>query len=188
MFLSSDTPLDPVDTDAYLVGVSELRLIVPADGARPAPAGIAPPVLACGPPQLLREAFLAGCADYLREPWEPDELEVRLLRAVGLREERRLGAESGFELEGRSIRLPDGREVVLSAHEAVVASLLFANCGELVSRRTLSLALWGQLPARSSRAVDMHVSALRRKLGRDVISCVRGKGYLVDFSLPWARG
>ena len=32
------------------------------------------PVIAHGPAGLMRSAFLAGCADYLRDPWTPEEL------------------------------------------------------------------------------------------------------------------
>jgi DNA-binding response OmpR family regulator len=164
------------DADAYVVPVRDLRLlgdlVVP-----PLPGG--PLVIAYGPPELLRGAFLAGCDDYLKEPWAPDELETRLLK-LAWGDEARRPAQGEYELEGRRVRFVDGREVLLSAHEAVVASLLLANRGAVVSRRALSFALWGRLPQRPSRAIDVHVSALRRKLGRVSISCVRGQGYLVD--------
>ncbi len=179
LYVHSREPLGPSDVDAYVVSVRDLhRLggIVP----RPEEPGPTPPlVLAFGPGEHLRAAFLAGCADYLKEPWDPVELETRLLR-VATAGRRALGMSLGYELQGRLVRLPDGREVTLSAHEAVVAGLLFANLGEIVSRRTLAFALWGRLPPQTSRAVDMHVSALRRKLGRDLISCVRGQGYVVS--------
>jgi two-component system OmpR family response regulator len=162
-----------------VVSAHDLRRVMARTEGLPAgsPAW-APLVLAFGRGEQLRGAFLAGCDDYLREPWEPDELAMRLERLARRREERR--AAGGWELTGRRMRLPDGREVELSAHEAVVAGLLFANRGAVVSRRALSVALWGRPPSRPSRAVDMHVSALRRKLGRDSISCVRGQGYVVD--------
>jgi two-component system OmpR family response regulator len=137
-------------------------------------------VLAHGPAEHLRAAFLAGCADYLKEPWDPVELETRLLRVASISRTVAVSVAVGYELWGRTVHLPDGRTVGLSAHEAVVAGLLFGNLGEIVSRRTLAYALWGRQPTHPSRAVDMHVSALRRKLGRDLISCVRGQGYVVS--------
>jgi len=178
-FTVSEAPLSPGETDAYVLGVRDLHLVTP-DPAASHVSPDDPVIVACGPPELLRPAFLAGCADYLREPWNVDELEARLDRALRLREARIVESGAGIELAGRRVRLPDGREVELSAREAVVAGLLFRNSGSVVSRRALSFALWGRMPQPQSRAVDMHVSSLRRKLGGNLIACVRGQGYVVE--------
>ncbi len=174
VFRYTDTLEPAADTDAWVVPVRELQGLAERRTVSP------PFLLAFGPGECLRSAFLAGCDDYLREPWDPEELEARVLRLVGLRARGHGPGGGGYELDGRTMRLPDGREVRLSAHEAVVAGMLFANRGVVVSRRALSYALWGRVPQGPSRAIDVHVSALRRKLGLPAISCVRGQGYLVD--------
>jgi DNA-binding response OmpR family regulator len=176
----SDEPTPGSETDAYVVAVKDLHRLVESSLFSPAPSPSLPIVLAFGPREYLRAAFLAGCDDYLKEPWDPDELEARLDRLMRARAELRASVGGGYEIEGRMARLADGREVRLSAHEAVVAGLLITNRGVVVSRRALSYALWGRLPQHPTRALDMHVSALRKKLGRDSISCVRGQGYVVD--------
>jgi hypothetical protein len=176
-FRHIDAPAPGELPDVYLVPVRGLRRLCESGGLRLSPD--APPVVAFGSPELLRGAFLAGCGDYLREPWDADELEARLLRLALLRGDRSPSRFGPYVLEGRRLRLPDGREELLSAHEAVVAGLLLANRGEVVSRRALSYALWGMVRGRS-RAVDMHISGLRKKIGRDSISCIRGQGYIVD--------
>jgi len=174
----SREPLGPRDVDVYVVDVRDLHRL--SGRLSPVDPGLAVPlVIAFGPGEHLRAAFLAGCADYLKEPWDLVEVEARLDRVLYARTET-AGAAWGFVLEGRELRLPDGRSVRLSAHEAVVAGLLFANRGVIVSRRALAFALWGRIPPETSRAVDMHVSGLRRKVGRDLISCVRGQGYVVS--------
>jgi hypothetical protein len=179
---ASTVPLDVAQVDAYVVAAHDLHLL--GSILDPREAELASPlVIAFGPAEHLRAAFLAGCADYLKEPWDLPELETRLVHATLTRPEE-MSRAWGYVLEGRCLRLPDGREVKLSAHESVVAGLLFANQGAVVSRRALSFALWGKLPAQSSRAVDMHVSALRRKLGKDLISCVRGQGYVISPGAP----
>jgi hypothetical protein len=171
------------DADACVVPVRELEVLALSrdrDLASAQAPALGPLLLAYGPPECLRAAFLAGCDDYLREPWDPEELEARLARLVGRRESRRVAMGGRCVLEGRTVRFSDGTEVRLSAHEAVVAGLLFANRGAVVTRRALAFALWGRALEGPSRAIDVHVSALRRKLGRGSISCVRGQGYLVD--------
>jgi DNA-binding response OmpR family regulator len=49
-----------------------------------------------------------------------------------------------------------------------------------VSRETLLSELWGWDDSASSRTVDSHVKALRRKLGGDLIRTVHGVGYAVE--------
>lgn len=36
------------------------------------------------------------------------------------------------------------------------------------------------MPERDSQSLDVHISNLRRKIGRDVVRTVRGVGYVVD--------
>lgn len=169
------------DSDACVVSVRDLEGFANRQGGGSfASPWERPLLIAFGPAECLRAAFLAGCDDYLREPWDPEELEARVERLASSRAVRRAAMGGRCELVGRMAVLSDGREVRLSAHEAVVARLLFANRGAVVSRRTLAFALWGRALDGPSRAIDVHVSALRKKLGRESISCVRGQGYLVD--------
>jgi hypothetical protein len=121
VFRYTDTLEPATDTDAWVVPVRELQGLAKRRTVPP------PFLLASGPGDCLRSAFLAGCDDYLREPWDPEELEARVLRLVGHLAGGHAPGGGGYELDGRTMRLPDGREVRLSAHEAVVAGLLFAN-------------------------------------------------------------
>jgi hypothetical protein len=147
-----------------------------------AAAGV--PVIAFGPAGLLRGAFLGGCADYLRDPWLPEELELRAL-AVLSRVRRSFEFPWGTaSFEGTGLRTPCGL-VPLTHHEAAALRVLLRSRGEPVPRSAIACELWGS-PARSAgRAVDVHVASVRRKVrlvetdaGR-FITCVRGKGYMV---------
>ncbi len=143
-------------------------------------------LMAYGPAGELRRAFLAGCRDYLREPWGPEELEWRLRLAAG-RPAASLSSPWGTLTVGSDGAIGEAAEpVVLSYHERRVLGVLLRHRGEPVSREALFYALRGAPGAAASRAVDMHVSALRRKLaaafpareGR--IRSVRGVGYQID--------
>ena len=116
-------------------------------------------VLASGPSDLIGEAFAAGCADYLREPWAPDELFAR----VRLRGGRR------FDAGGSKLVLKDGiltgckgcRRLDPAAIAAL--ALLSANQGRLVPREALASVMG--IASRGDRAVDMRISRLRAVLG-----------------------
>jgi hypothetical protein len=137
-----------------------------------------------GAPEALPGCFLAGCDEYLRDPWNPEELAWRLRR---LRKDARAAFRFTWgtvELHGLELRCPAGR-CSLCAQEQSILRLLAGSRGEPVSRETLYYGIWGRLPSERSRVVDMHVCSLRRKLrrlfpgGSELIRSVRGVGYLI---------
>lgn len=142
------------------------------------------PVIAWGPAGLMRSAFLHGCADYLREPWSPEELALRA-EAVLARQQTRLQFPWGtVRWEGDTLRTPHGF-AAFTRHEAIILRALLRCRGQPVSRAALA-ALLGAGRARDSRRVDVHVSAIRRRVrsaepraGRFVV-CVRRQGYLIE--------
>ncbi len=158
-------------------------LVLPADVFL-LPAGKLPqfscPCIVYGGARSLRTAFLAGCSDYLREPWAPEELECRVFRVL----EQRLRQREFFrgKLVGEDKKIIAGNgEVALSYPESLLLEMFLHNPGQVVPRTALSYTLWGKQPPPGSRALDVHVSALRRKLTSLCpdcrISSCRGVGY-----------
>ena len=122
----------------------------------------------------------AGADDYLVKPFEPEERAARL-RAVCRRSAgsasdlRRIGAVE-IELSGRTARL-EGRRVELTAREWAVLEALVLRAGRIVSKTDLDALVLGNDAEVVSNALEVHISALRRKLGRELIETVRGMGY-----------
>ncbi len=122
----------------------------------------------------------AGADDYLVKPFEPEETAARL-RAVCRRsagsasDVRRIGAVE-IELSGRTARL-EGRRVELTAREWAVLEALVLRAGRIVSKTDLDALVLGNDAEVVSNALEVHISALRRKLGRELIETVRGMGY-----------
>ena len=106
--------------------------VMPAEAAEPLLTGpIQPawPLIAFGPDTELPRLFVAGCADYLRDPWTPEELELRALRIIGAAEPAtRFGDGRALRLLGRTLSGPAGT-VWLGAQEAEVMRMLLANRG-----------------------------------------------------------
>jgi hypothetical protein len=147
-------------------------------------------VLAYGAPELLRAAYLAGCDDFLKEPWGPEELECRLEKLARLRPRAAVARWSWGELSlrGARARSPYGEATLSHPQSAILAALL--RCpGEAVSREVLAYAAWGRPCAAGSRALDAQVAGLRRRLrglappgagGAPRIRALRGVGYALD--------
>ncbi|MCY4377579.1 MAG: hypothetical protein OXC31_27790, partial [Spirochaetaceae bacterium] len=86
--------------------------VMPAEVAEPlltGPTQPAWPLIAFGPDSELPRLFLAGCADYLRDPWTPEEFELRALRTIEAAEgAAQFGDGRALRLLGRTLSGPAG--------------------------------------------------------------------------------
>ncbi len=139
-------------------------------------------IIAFGAPELLPPAFMFGCWDFLKDPWSPEELYLRLRRAV---------VDDGEDPSLHGDALEFDHEMIWSARHAVdlrpaefrLLEKLVSSAGDVVSREALTFTLSSAV-ASSSRALDMHISNLRRKLrvvcapdSPPSIEVERGHGY-----------
>jgi DNA-binding response OmpR family regulator len=72
----------------------------------------------------------------------------------------------------------DGAEISLTAKEFDILAVLARRKGEAVSRQQLLDEVWGDAYLAVSRSLDVHLAALRVKIGRPgLLSTIRGFGY-----------
>ena len=81
-----------------------------------------------------------------------------------------------LDLRTRTLEL-EGRKVELSAREFALAETFMRHPGQVLSREQLLSAVWGLDFDPGSNVVEVYVSYLRNKLGKDRVETVRGMGY-----------
>lgn len=130
------------------------------------------------------EGFRSGGHDYLRKPFDMNELMVRvesLLSRLEVRQsisELRVGRAT-FDAATGELRSGD-RVEHLSSREAAILRILLENMGKVVTYQQLLLELWGDDSYYNLRSMNVFVSHLRAKLqriGSVQIVSERGVGY-----------
>jgi two-component system, OmpR family, response regulator RegX3 len=123
-----------------------------------------------------------GADDYVVKPFGLRELIARI-RAVTRRARGEHGASivriGELEVDARARRATlSGREVELTQKEFDLLAALARDPGAVISRRRLLEDVWDTSWYGSSKTIDVHVAALRRKLGDpSLIETVRGVGF-----------
>ncbi|MCI5705624.1 MAG: response regulator transcription factor [Pseudoflavonifractor sp.] len=124
----------------------------------------------------------AGADDYVVKPFGIMELQARvkavLRRAKGpAGRVIRLG-ELEIDSAAREVRRA-GEPVELTYKEFELLRLLASRRGVALTRDEILRAVWDYDYTGETRTVDMHVKALRQKLGEHIIDTVRGVGYKI---------
>jgi DNA-binding response OmpR family regulator len=135
--------------------------------------------------------FSVGADDYISKPFSVKEVIARV-RAV-------LKRRSGVSPPGKSFQMVfenitidlDTKEVILAGEKILLTKtefevliVLAANPGRIFSRENIINKVWSETPFVTERTVDVHITRLRKKLGKYASLISNRAGYGYRFTLP----
>lgn len=134
-----------------------------------------------------------GAVDYVTKPFRLAELRARidahLRQAAATRPGGRRGGvlrvgDLTIDLGARRV-VAGGREVALRPREFDLLARLASDAGDVVRREDIMTDVWDENWWGSTKTLDVHVNALRRKLGEEPgtpsrITAIRGVGYRLE--------
>lgn len=131
----------------------------------------------------------AGAVDYITKPFRLAELMARIRAQLRRNDtnqpERTTFGDLTIDLGARRVTI-DGIEIALRVKEFDLLARLLADLGQVVERETLMADVWDTNWYGSTKTLDFHISALRRRIdlpgSESRITTLRGIGY--RYELP----
>ncbi|AGX41423.1 response regulator transcription factor [Clostridium saccharobutylicum] len=132
-----------------------------------------------------------GADDYITKPFNSAELILRI-KAITKRSKKKdnKARENNNEINIKGIRilkderkiLIDGQEVATTYKEFDTLLLMMENCNKVFTREKLLERVWGYEYEGNTRAVDILIQRLRRKLGiySESLKTIYGVGYKLE--------
>ena len=129
----------------------------------------------------LKKAFTHGCNDYIKKPFELDELDMRIeniTRTFNIEQNLpiQIGKDTFFDALNNKIT-KDGKNFPLAKKESELLNYLATNRKRTISKEELTQNLWTYETMPSDATLRVYIRNLRALIGKDSIETIRGMGY-----------
>jgi len=132
----------------------------------------------------LQCAFDAGAHDYIKKPFELEELHARILSIkrvfnIETNEYIPIGDKIVFYPMQRAVYV-NNKQISLTAKDAMLLSYFLKNKTRLISSEELSQNIWDFDSLPSDATLRSHIRTLREIIGKEKIKTIRGEGYIYE--------
>lgn len=130
----------------------------------------------------LKEGYRRGCCDYIRKPFDLEELELRIDQALAsfFKDESsviHIGCDITYDMKKSKLTLKEN-EIILRKTEQELLEVLLKNKNAVVSTQMFQDEVWGEYVEPAT--IRVQLNNLRKKLPEDVIQNRRGLGYIIE--------
>jgi DNA-binding response OmpR family regulator len=127
--------------------------------------------------QNIRRAFKVGATDFIKKPFDPEELLIRIDRLF--EKNRIIEFGDGLRFDRVDNILYDKNQIIhLTPNEERLLKLLLQNRKRYVSTELIGMEVWGD-DSVSANSVAALVRRLRKKVGKNTIAYTKYKGYMI---------
>lgn len=129
----------------------------------------------------LKKAFELGAHDYIRKPFELEELDARIqntqkLFNIDSSAEVSITKDILFNAQTRTI-IKDSQEYILSQKDSEILSYFVKNRQRVITNEELTQNIWDFDHIPSDATIRSHIRTLREIIGKEKILTIRGVGY-----------
>ncbi len=130
----------------------------------------------------LKEGYRRGCCDYMRKPFDLEELELRIDQALAKYSQDdssnvNIGCDILYDMKKSKLTLNE-EEIVLRKTEKEMLEVLIKNKNAIVSTQMFQDEVWGEYVEPAT--IRVQLNNLRKKLPDSVIQNRRGLGYIIE--------
>ncbi len=132
----------------------------------------------------LTQAFENGAHDYIKKPFELEELNVRIQNIknifnIGTKSEIEIDRDILFNPKVKTIT-QNNKKITLSAKDSSILEYLTSNTKRVITNEELTQNIWDYDSMPSDATIRSHIRTLREIIGKDKIRTIRGEGYLYE--------
>jgi len=132
----------------------------------------------------LKKAFEIGANDYIKKPFELDELSARIYNTkrifnIEIDSAVKISEDILFHKEKKKI-VKGKEELTLTSKDTALLNYFLNNKNRLLSSEEISQNIWEFDAQPSDATLRSHIRTLREIIGKEKISTIRGEGYIYE--------
>ncbi len=132
----------------------------------------------------LKQAFEFGACDYIKKPFDLEELNARILNAktiFNIENNTQIEISSNLYFNASKKQILNKDKIfTISTKDSNILEYFLKNQKRAITNEELAQNLWNFDKMPSDATIRSHIRTLRELIGKDKINTIRGSGYIYE--------